>query len=91
MLNTKKKNLIICHTCESKGIRSILGELGTAGDFLVQRFHQGFTVIKSPNIAIICGGCGGTAYVKNEANVPFERGRLYIQQAEISFSGSLSA
>jgi hypothetical protein len=65
MLETKKKTLVICPTCESQGVKSILGELNN-GDFMVQRFHQGFTIIKSPNLAIICSKCLGTAYVKND-------------------------
>ena len=91
MLETKKKNLIICPVCETKGIKSILGETGTAGEFMVQRFHQGFTIIKSPNLAIVCGACGGTAYVKNEATIPYSRLRLSIQQTELSYGGTLSS
>ena len=91
MLETKKKTLIICPTCESQGVKSILGELGNDGDFLVQRFHQGFTIIKSPNLAIVCGKCLGTAYVKNEPNIPYTGKWFSIQQTEFSYGGSLSA
>lgn len=66
MLETKKHNLISCPTCESKGVKSILGELGTAGEFIVQRFHQGYTVIKAPVVAVVCGSCNGTAYYRND-------------------------
>jgi hypothetical protein len=90
MLETKKKTLVICPTCESQGVKSILGELNN-GDFMVQRFHQGFTIIKSPNLAIICSKCLGTAYVKNEATIPYSRIGFHIQSTEFSYGGSLSA
>ena len=84
MLETKKRNLISCPSCESRGIKSILGELGTAGEFIVQRFHQGKTIIKAPILAALCGNCGGTCYVRNET-----RSLLKYQFTELSFTGTI--
>jgi hypothetical protein len=67
MLQTKKKTLVACPVCESMGKKSILGELGDHGEFIVQRFHQGETIIKAPILAVVCGLCHGTAYIKNES------------------------
>jgi hypothetical protein len=82
MIETKKKNLIICSNCESNGKKSILGELGTAGEFIVQRFHQGETIIKAPIMAIVCSYCHGTAYIKNESVINYQFTRL-------SFTGTI--
>lgn len=90
MLETKKKTLVICGDCESKGDKSILGEIGTAGEFIIQRFHQGMTIIKSPMFAVVCGKCGGTPYIKNEGTIG-ERERICWQQTTVSFKGTLSS
>ena len=84
MLETKKRNLISCPSCESNGKRSILGELGTAGEFIVQRFHQGETIIKAPIMAVICSYCLGTCYVRNET-----KQLLKYQFTKLSFTGTI--
>ena len=69
MIQTKKDRLLICSTCESRGIRSVLGELGTAGDFRVLRFGQSETIINSPAYQVFCGICGNMVYFKNPTNL----------------------
>ena len=66
MLETKKRTLVACPVCESQGVKSILGEIGTAGDFIVQRFHNGYTIINSPLFSVKCGRCNERVYTKNE-------------------------
>jgi hypothetical protein len=88
MVETKKKTLVVCPDCEIKGFKSILGEIGTDGDFLVQRFHQGFTIIESPQFNIVCGKCHGTAYIRSEN--PDDKIRVYFQQTEVSIGTLLN-
>jgi hypothetical protein len=92
MLETKKKNLIICGACEANGTKSILGELNDDGEFLVQRFHQGFTIIKSPVYAVICGGCHGTVFIRNEGTILPNSGTwIHREQTTVSFRGTVFA
>ena len=87
MIETKKKNLIVCPACESVGKKSILGEMGTAGEFIVQRFHQGETIIKAPILSIICGVCRGTAFYRNEGTIDSGPGVRW-ESTSISFEGT---
>lgn len=90
MIETKKKNLIVCGNCESHGQKSVLGEMGTSGEFIVQRFHQGETIIKAPILSIICGVCKNVAFYRNEGTVLNPGSRILWEQTSVSIRGTFA-
>ena len=89
MLEIKKKGLIICSACELEGKRSILAELGTAGEFIIRRFHEFETIIEAPILKISCGVCGNVAYKKNERTLGPGLVRVHREEVSLSFAGTL--
>lgn len=85
MIETRKKNLLICPTCELNGFKSILGEIGTSGDFIIQRYKEYYTIINSPAFTVICGKCGEKIFTRNEGTIPDQGTRVYFQQTTIHF------
>lgn len=62
------KKLVQCPNCANNGIKSILGELGTSGNFLILRFHRGYTEITGKDYGVICGNCREPVYIRKEAD-----------------------
>ena len=58
------KALIGCPTCENKGIRQILGELDPDGNFVIMRFHNGFTKIRGSEFEVICDKCNEPTFFR---------------------------
>ena len=58
----KNKQLVICSSCQEKGIISVLGEIDTEGYFVVMRFHKGYTKVKAEHFLVVCGACNTPNY-----------------------------
>jgi len=55
-MGTLSKALLICQNCLVQGTRSILGETVNE-EFVVMRFHNGFTKIRAESYSVVCGNC----------------------------------
>ena len=59
-----KQSLILCPRCEKQGKRSILGEIGTDGSFIILRFGRSKTKIISKEFIVTCGDCEEPVYMR---------------------------
>jgi hypothetical protein len=64
----KKNNLVICSRCQELGTLSVLGEISPDGDFVVMRFHNGYTKIKAEHLIVYCGACNTPNYARGTYN-----------------------
>ena len=56
-LQQSKKRLICCPSCESRGLKNILGEIDENGDFVVLRFHKRTTRFRGEKFSVVCDEC----------------------------------
>jgi hypothetical protein len=58
------KQLLVCPTCQEKGIKQVLGSFNEDGSFEVLRFRNTTTKIVSGEMEIKCGVCGETVFFR---------------------------
>lgn len=57
--------LLFCPMCARTEKPQVLGRLFENGDFMILRFHQGTTVLRSGRYSISCG-CGFTYHISGK-------------------------